>query len=195
MTRRFALGLMAFVALTGSGWVRAWPAPVAATRHEIQATGNPTLVLDTANGVIEIELFRSEAPKSVDYIVDLVKKNFYRGLRFHRAERSLVQIGDDQSRDVSKKAYWGRNIHTPTVGVAEISKKLIHVRGSVGLAYAQGGTPAGANSQFYIMKEASPSLNGKYAIIGRVRVGMVVVDNLQVGDVLKQATIKEATPK
>lgn len=194
MTRRFVLGLMAFVAF-GSGLVLAWPTPTIDAGPAIQAAGNPTLVLDTANGVIEIELFRSEAPKSVDYIVDLVKKNFYRGLRFHRAERSLVQIGDDQSRDVSKKAYWGRNIHTPTIGVAEISKKLIHVRGSVGLAYAQGGTPAGANSQFYIMKEASPSLNGKYAIIGRVRAGMVVVDNLQVGDVLKQATIKEAVPK
>jgi cyclophilin family peptidyl-prolyl cis-trans isomerase len=195
MNQRFAAGVLAFVALAGSGLLLAWPVPSWGTAPVTQAAGNPTLVLDTANGVIEIELLRGDAPKSVEYIIDLVKKNFYRGLRFHRAERSLVQVGDAQSRDVSKKAYWGRNVHTPTIGVAEISKKLIHVRGTVGLAYAQGGTPEGANSQFYIMKEASPSLNGKYTIIGRVRAGMVVVDNLQVGDLLKQATIKEAAPK
>lgn len=188
MTQRRILNLMVAVALAGAAM--AWP-----VAGQAPPAPNPILVLDTAKGAIEIELMRGEAPKSVDYIVALVEKNFYRGLRFHRAERSLVQVGDTQSRDVSKKAYWGRNVHTPTVGVAEISKKLIHVRGSVGLAYAQGGTPAGANSQFYIMKEASPSLNGKYAIIGRVRAGMPVVDTLAVGDILKQATIKAAAPK
>jgi cyclophilin family peptidyl-prolyl cis-trans isomerase len=138
---------------------------------------------------------RGDSPKSVDYIVDLVQKGFYRGQRFHRSERSLVQVGDVTSRDVTKKAWWGRNMHTPTIGVAEISKKLIHVRGTVGLAYAQGGSPASANSQFYIMKEAGPSLNGKYTIIGRVRVGMPTVDTIQIGDVIKNATIKEAAPK
>ena len=180
MSRRIAWCAVVFVA---SASALAWP--VSATR--IQAA-NPTLVLDTAKGVIEIELLRGDAPTSVDYIVALVEKNFYRGLRFHRAERGLVQVGDVASRDVSKKAWWGRSVHTPTVGVAEISKKLIHVRGIVGLAHS--GNPAQAHSQFYIMKDANPSQNGKYTIIGRVRVGMPVVDTLQVGDVLKQASIK-----
>lgn len=190
MTRRFVMGTMLLVALVGSGLVLALPAPapVSAARPAVQAAGNPTLVLDTAKGVIEIELLRSDAPKSVDYIIDLVEKNFYRGLRFHRAERSLVQVGDAASRDVSKKAWWGRSVHTPTIGVAEISKKLIHARGMVGLAHS--GNPQFANSQFYIMKVADMSLNGKYTLIGRVRVGMPTVDTLQVGDVLKQASIK-----
>ena len=195
MTSRFATGVLVLVACVGSGLVLARPAASFEAASAAQAAGNPILVLDTAKGSIEIELLQNEAPKSVEYIVDLVKKGFYRGQRFHRSERSLVQVGDIQSRDVTKKAYWGRNMHTPTIGVAEISKKLIHVRGSVGLAYAQGGTPASANSQFYIMKEASPSLNGKYAIIGRVKVGMPTVDTIEIGDLIKQATIKEATPK
>jgi peptidylprolyl isomerase len=190
MTR---LAIMAFVAMAGSGLVPAWPAPALEAMPEIQAAGNPTLVLDTAKGSIEIELLRGDAPKSVDYIVDLVQKGFYRGQRFHRAEPSLVQVGDVTSRDVTKKEWWGRNVHTPTIGVAEISKKLIHVRGIVGLAHS--GTPAQAHSQFYILKQSSPSLNGKYTIIGRVRVGMPTVDTIQIGDVLKLATIKEAVPK
>lgn len=160
----------------------AWPVSGQAPK-----TPNPVLVLDTAKGVIEIELLRGDAPKSVDYIVALVQKNFYRGFRFHRVERMLVQVGDPNSRDVSKKAWWGRS-GGPSIGVAEISRRLIHVRGTVGLAHS--GNPQFANSQFYIMKDASPSLNGKFTIIGRVRAGMPVVDTLQVGDILKQATIK-----
>ena len=196
MTRAFVLGLMVFVALAGSGLVMAWSsaAPTVEAEPVNQAAGNPTLVLDTAKGMIEIELLRGDAPKSVDYIVALVEKNFYRGLRFHRAEPALVQVGDAISRDVSKKAWWGRSGGvTPAIGVAEISKKLIHVRGMVGLAHT--GNPEFASSQFYIMKQTSNSLNGKYALIGRVRVGMPTVDTLDVGDVLKQATIKAAVPK
>lgn len=193
MTRAFVLALMAFVAMAGSGFVLARPATVPEAGPAMQAAGNPMLVLDTAKGSIEIELLQGDAPKSVEYIVDLVKKGFYRGQRFHRSERSLVQVGDVTSRDVTKKEWWGRNVHTPTIGVAEISKKLIHVRGIVGLAHS--GNAAQAHSQFYIIKESSPSLNGKYTIIGRVKVGMPTVDTIQVGDVIKNATIKEATPK
>ena len=195
MTQRLVLGVMAFVAFAGSGLMLARTGAAPEVTPAIQTAGNPTLVLDTAKGTIEIELLQGDAPKSVDYIVDLVKKGFYRGQRFHRVERSLVQVGDLASRDVTKKEWWGRSVHTPTIGVGEISKKLIHVRGSVGLAYAAGGTPAGANSQFYIAKEALPSLNGKYTIIGRVKVGMPTVDTIQVGDLIKNATLKEATPK
>ncbi len=181
MTGRGILGVVVIVVLAGVGL--AWP-----VSGQAPPAANPILVLDTAKGVIEVELLRGDAPKSVDYIVALVQKNFYRGLRFHRAERALVQLGDAASRDVSKKAWWGRSVHTPTVGVAEISRKLVHVRGMVGLAHS--GNPAFAHSQFYIMKASDMSLNGKYTLFGRVRSGMAVVDTLQVGDILKQATIK-----
>jgi peptidyl-prolyl cis-trans isomerase B (cyclophilin B) len=184
---RRLLAMVVVVAMVGSWLVLALP--VSAT----QAAGNPTLVLETAKGAIEIELLRSDAPKSVDYIVALVEKGFYRGQRFHRAERSLVQVGDIASRDVTKKAWWGRSMNTPTIGVAEISKKLVHARGMVGLAHSGNATLA--NSQFYIMKVADMSLNGKYALIGRVRAGMPTVDTLSIGDVIKNATLKEAAPK
>ena len=186
MTQWRIRSVMAIVALAGIGL--AWP-----VSGQTPPAANPILVLDTAKGVIEIELLRGDAPKSVDYIVALVRKNFYRGLRFHRVERMLVQVGDPTSRDVSKKAWWGRTGTTPTVGIAEISRRLTHVRGTVGLAHV--GDPKYASSQFYIMKDASTSLNGKYAIIGRVRAGMPVVDQIQAADVLKQATIKGAAPK
>lgn len=183
MIRRMLSGAVAVAVLAAGALVLAAHDPAA------QAAGNPMLVLETVKGTIEIELLRGDAPKSVDYIVELVKKGHYRGQRFHRSESALVQVGDIQSRDVTKKAYWGRNMHTPTIGVAEISRNLIHVRGIVGLAHA--GNAAMANSQFYIMKQSSPSLNGKYTIIGRVRVGMPTVDTIQIGDLIKNATLKE----
>ena len=75
------------------------------------------------------------------------------------------------------------------MGAAEISKTKSHVRGTVGLAHP-GADPKTADSQFYIMKTASPSLDGRYAVIGRVTKGMDVVDKIRKGDVLKNAYVK-----
>src|ERR1017187_3474739 len=134
------------------------------------AAATPIVVFETVKGTIEIELFAADAPKSVAHIVDLVRKGFYRGLRFHRVTASLAQVGDPQTRNMAMQAYWGSGTSGAPIGVSEISKKHSHVRGAVGLAYA--GTPQDADSQFYIMKRASPSLDADYAVIGMVITGM-----------------------
>src|SRR5262245_1570761 len=88
----------------------------------------PVIVLETAKGTIEFETYPEEAPKTVAQIVGLVKRNFYNGLRFHRAEASLgaVQIGDPQSRNMLYREYWGRAASGKPIGVAEITKKRKH---------------------------------------------------------------------
>jgi len=165
-------------------------APVSGAMAVEQGRGaaNPVLVLETVKGTIEIELLRQDAPKTVEYITGLVNKGFYRGLRFHRAERTLVQIGDPNSRNVTRRNIWGQTGTSPAVGVLEASKRVSHARGAVGLAHS--GNAEFASSQFYIMKVASPALDGKYTVFGRVRSGMAVVDALKFEDVLKLATIK-----
>lgn len=152
------------------------------------APANPVLVFDTLKGSFEIELFQSEAPKSVEHILDLMKRNFYRAQRFHRVTSGLVQFGDPQSRDMSKEAGWGNGGSGRTIGVFELSKKRSHVRGAVGLAH--GGNPILADSQLYIMKIAEPGLDGKHAIIGRVTTGMPVVDKLVKTDIIKDCRVK-----
>jgi len=152
------------------------------------AAPDPVLVLETAKGTIEIRLFRSEAPKSVDHLLELMKRSFYRGQRFHRVLPSLVQVGDPTSRDMSRKDYWGTSNSGSPIGVFELSKKRSHVRGAVGLAHS--GNPLSADSQIYIMKTASPSLDGKHAIVGQVISGMAVVDKIVVTDMIKNATVK-----
>jgi cyclophilin family peptidyl-prolyl cis-trans isomerase len=153
-----------------------------------QPKPNPVLVFETVKGTIEMELFAADTPKSVDHILALMKRSWYRGQRFHRVTASLVQFGDQQSRDMSKRDYWGSGNSGNPIGVFELSKKYTHVRGTVGLGHS--GNPANADCQLYIMKTASPSLDGKYAIIGRVTSGMAIVDKIAVEDTIKNAMVK-----
>ena len=152
------------------------------------AAGDPVIVLDTAKGTIEIQLFRADAPKSVEHILELMKRSFYRGQRFHRVTASIAQFGDPQSRDMTRKAYWGSGGSGSPIGVFELNKKRTHVRGAVGLAHS--GNPLGADSQLYIMKAASPGLDGKHTIVGRVSAGLAVVDKIAADDLIKNATVK-----
>jgi cyclophilin family peptidyl-prolyl cis-trans isomerase len=152
----------------------------------------PVLVIETSRGVVEFETYPEDAPKTVDHILSLVKRRFYNGQRIHRAEGNFViQMGDPQTRDYTKKDLWGRGPGSGSgkpVGVAEISKRRTNVRGAVGMAHA--GDPTQADSQFYILRKDSPGLNGKYVIFGKVISGMDVVDKIQVGDVIKKISLK-----
>ncbi|MBA2305942.1 MAG: peptidylprolyl isomerase [Acidobacteria bacterium] len=151
----------------------------------------PVIVLATAKGTVEFETYPEEAPKTVERIIDLVKKNFYNGQRFHRAEpKFLVQIGDPQSRNMQMIDWWGRAGFGKPIGVAEITKKRRHVRGAVAMAYA-GSDPRQADSQFYIVLTNNPKLDAKYTVFGRVTSGLDIVDRLQKGDILKKAFVKE----
>jgi cyclophilin family peptidyl-prolyl cis-trans isomerase len=150
----------------------------------------PIVVLETAKGTIEIETYPEEAPKTVARIVELVKKNFYNGQRFHRDEPGfLVQIGDPVSRDVSRESWWGRQGSGKAIGVAEITKKRKHVAGAVSMAHP-GTDPATADSQFFILRRAAPELDSHYTVFGHVLKGMEVVSSLKRGDILKRAYLK-----
>jgi peptidyl-prolyl cis-trans isomerase B (cyclophilin B) len=160
-----------------------------AATQETSPGAGPVIVLETAKGTIEIETYPDEAPKTVAYMLALVKKGFYNGLRFHRAEANFViQIGDPQTRDMTKESSWGTGNSGTPVGVAEITKKRRHVAGAVGMAH--GGSAKDAAGQFYIMLRAAPSLDGKYVIFGRVVKGLDVASKIQKGDVLKRASVR-----
>lgn len=154
----------------------------------------PVIVLETVKGNIEFETYPEEAPKTVAQIVGLVKRNFYNGLRFHRAEFSLIQVGDPTTRNMTMRDWWGRAGSGKPIGAAEITKKRRNVRGAVAMAYP--GTDAkAADSQFYILTKPHPDFDGKYTVFGQVIKGMEVVDKIQVADILKRAFVKEAAAK
>jgi cyclophilin family peptidyl-prolyl cis-trans isomerase len=153
----------------------------------------PVIVLETAKGTIEFETYPDEAPKTVARVIELVKRNFYNGLRFHRVEPNLlVQIGDPTSRDMSRQEWWGRTGSGKPLGVSEVTKKRRHLRGAVAMAYP-GNDAKGADSQFYIVMRAAPEWDGKYTVFGRVTKGLDVLTRIQRADVLKKASVKEGT--
>jgi cyclophilin family peptidyl-prolyl cis-trans isomerase len=168
-------------------------AAVASAQQKSPGAG-PIVVLETVKGTIEIETYPEEAPKTVARIVDLVKRGFYNGQRFHRADPGFViQIGDPVSRDVSRSEWWGRQGTGKPIGVAEITKKRRNGVGTVGMGHT--GSPADADSQFYITRRAAPELDGKYTVFGKVLKGMDVVNKIQKGDILKRAYLKDETAK
>jgi peptidyl-prolyl cis-trans isomerase B (cyclophilin B) len=172
------------------------PKPSAAAPAQTSPGAGSVVVLDTSKGVIEFETYPNEAPKTVAHILGLVKRGFYNGQRVHRvAPNFVVQFGDPQTRDMTKKEAWGRGPGAGSgkpVGVAEPHKNRGHKLGSVAMAHA--GNPAQADSQMYITLRPTPELDGKYTVFGQVIAGMDVVRKIEIGDVIKKATVKAAAP-
>jgi cyclophilin family peptidyl-prolyl cis-trans isomerase len=156
------------------------------------AAAGPVIVVETSKGAFEFETYPTEAPKTVAHIINLVKRNFYNGQRVHRVVPGFViQFGDPQSRDVTKRGQWGKGSAASSghpIGVAEISKKRTHKKGAVAMAHA--GDPAQADSQIYVTLAAHPELNGKYTVFGQVIAGADVPGKLEVGDVIQRMYVK-----
>jgi cyclophilin family peptidyl-prolyl cis-trans isomerase len=149
----------------------------------------PVVSVETEKGTFEFETYPNEAPKTVKHVLALVQKRFYNGQRVHRVEdKFVVQMGDPQSRDVTKKARWGFGGSGTPIGAGEPSKLRTHVRGAVGIAYA--GDASQADSQFYITLRATPQLDGAYTVFGKIVSGMDVVEKLAIGDRIIRVTVK-----
>ena len=197
MTRVVGIALVVVTALAGFG------ARAIAGQARGATSALPVVVFETAKGTFEMELYPNEAPKSVEHILTLVRRNFYNGLRVHRLVSGfVVQFGDPQTRDMTKKALWGTAGSARAIGVGEMSPKRTHQLGTVALAHA--GDPKGSDSQMYICLNSDPGryappftprpMNGNYTVIGRVISGMSVVQQLRELDVIKRAAVKGPAP-
>jgi len=152
----------------------------------------PVFVVETVKGTFEVETYPNEAPKTVDHVVGLIKRNFYNGQRILRiVPNQLVQFGDPQTRDMTKQAWWGRGFDAGSghsIGVAEFSKKRLHKIGSVSMAHA--GDAREADSQMFISLSPQPKWNGQYTVFGQVISGMDVVRKLAVTDRIVRVTLR-----
>jgi cyclophilin family peptidyl-prolyl cis-trans isomerase len=153
----------------------------------------PVIVVETSEGSFEFETYPIEAPKTVAHVVALVRRGFYDGQRVHRALPGfLVQWGDPRSRDTAREEDWGRGPEASSgkaIGVPEISRKRLHVRGAVAVAHP--GVPGQADSQVYVTLADRPDLNGKYTVFGQIIAGAEVPARLERGDVIRRMFVKE----
>ncbi|MDA9236796.1 peptidylprolyl isomerase [bacterium] len=154
-----------------------------------------------ANGIIEIQLLPDVAPLHVERIKILARDGLYNDVVFHRViDGFMAQTGDVKFGKIKgyKRRYAGQGGSNYPDLDAEFST-LKYEKGTVGMARAQN--PNSANSQFFIMFNSSPNLDGNYTVIGNVISGQDVVNSIKRGamsdngsvidpDIMKKVWIK-----
>ena len=122
-------------------------------------------------GTIEVELYPDIAPITVENFVKLVNKGFYNGLTFHRIIRDfMIQGGCPKGNGTGGPGYEIKGEFLAN----GINNPLKHTRGVISMARAMD--PDSAGSQFFIMHQDAPHLDGQYAAFGKVIKGIEVVD-------------------
>ena len=138
------------------------------------SVANPKIEISVKDyGVIQLELDSTAAPITVENFTKLVKEGFYDGLTFHRIISGfMIQGGDPKgdgtggSKETIKGEFASNGVENP----------IKHVRGVISMARSMN--PDSASSQFFIMHEDSPHLDGEYAAFGHVTSGIEVVDKI-----------------
>ena len=124
-------------------------------------------------GEIELELYPDIAPETVANFKSLVEEGFYDGLTFHRIIKGfMIQGGDPLGNGMGGS---DKNIKGE-FKMNGFDNPLKHTRGVISMARSQ--MPNSASSQFFIMHEDAPHLDGSYAAFGKVTKGIEIVDEI-----------------
>ena len=135
---------------------------------------NPIVTITMEDGgVIRAELYPEIAPESVNNFISLIRKGFYDGIIFHRVIKGfMIQGGDPEGTGCGGPGYCIRGEFASN----GFPNSLKHTAGVLSMARAQ--SPNSGGSQFFIMHEDSPHLDGEYAAFGKVTEGMDVVNRI-----------------
>ncbi len=137
--------------------------------------------IQTAKGDIRVELFGDKTPKTVANFETLAAKGFYDNLKFHRViENFMIQGGCPRGDGTGGPGYQFED---------EFHPDLKHDSAGV-LSMANAG-PNTNGSQFFITHVATPWLDGKHTVFGRVLEGQDVVNAIQAGDKMEKVTVGE----
>ena len=135
---------------------------------------NPIITIEMENGgIIKAELYPEIAPNTVNSFISLIKDGFYDGVIFHRVIPGfMIQGGCPLGEGFGNPGYAIRG----EFAANGFENNLQHDAGV--LSMARSSDPNSAGSQFFIMHETSPHLDGQYAAFGRVIEGQDVVDEI-----------------
>ena len=138
-----------------------------------------TATFDTSRGPIKIELYPDKAPLTVANFVNLAKRGFYAGLKFHRVIADfMIQGGCPEGSGRGGPGYRFED---------ETTNGVRHERGVLSMANAGPNTNG---SQFFITHVPTPWLDGKHTVFGKVTEGLDVVDAVKQGDLITKVTIE-----
>ncbi len=136
---------------------------------------------ETTKGTIKIELFDDKTPKTVENFEKLCTKKFYDGLKFHRVIANfMIQGGCPEGTGTGGPGYKFED---------EFHPELKHDGPGV-LSMANAG-PNTNGSQFFITHGATPHLNNKHSVFGKVIEGQDIVDAIKQGDTMTTVTVTE----
>lgn len=144
------------------------------TEKETETGDNPVVTITMENGgTITAELYPEIAPNTVNNFIALIEDGFYDELIFHRVIPGfMIQGGDPEGNGTGGPGY----AIAGEFNANDFDNPLAHERGV--LSMARSGDPDSAGSQFFVMTETSPHLDGDYAAFGKVTDGMDVVDEI-----------------
>ena len=135
---------------------------------------NPVVTIEMENGgVMKLELYPETAPNTVANFISLVEKGFYNGTIFHRVIPGfMIQGGDPEGTGMGGPGYRIKGEFTAN----RFQNDLKHTKGVISMA--RSGHPDSAGSQFFIMVDDAPHLDGQYASFGKVIEGIEVADQI-----------------
>ncbi len=150
--------------------------------NPVSANLNSIAVIKTNFGDIKIELFKADAPKTVDNFIKLSKSDFYNGVKFHRVIKDfMIQAGDPNSKDND----WSDDgMGGPGYSFEDEINQHKLVKGA--LAMANSGLDTNGSQFFIVTAESTSWLDGKHTVFGKVIEGMDVV--LKIEDVKTDKT-------
>lgn len=138
------------------------------------------VVIETEKGSILVELFKQEAPKTVENFAKLIQEGFYDGLSFHRViDDFVIQGGCPKGNGTGGPGY--------TIKCELENNPKKHERGSLSMAHAGRDT---GGSQFFICHSPQPHLDGNHTVFGKVTEGLEVVDQIVAGDKMIKVTVE-----
>lgn len=137
--------------------------------------------IETAHGEIVIELFEKEAPGTVANFVKLIGEGFYNGLKFHRVIPGFVaQGGCPNGTGTGGPGY--------TIPCETEGNPHRHLRGALSMAHRGKDT---GGSQFFLVLEPQPHLDGVHTVFGQIIEGFEVLDQIEQGDLMRTVTVVE----
>jgi peptidyl-prolyl cis-trans isomerase B (cyclophilin B) len=136
---------------------------------------SPHVLVKTKFGEMEIVLFPDLAPKHVESFLKLAKSGFYNGTIFHRIIPGfMIQGGDPLTKDPANRSRYGTG--GPGYNLPAEFNKVAHEKGI--LSAARTADPNSAGSQFFIMVDKAPHLDGQYTVFGEIVKGLEVADTI-----------------